>query len=231
MMKYIAIWLGAASLYVSFWFWHSAPQDVLSRAEITEQLAVYTHLYQHGRDAEHRIQLRGFLAADDGSEVFTIHLVRMRVRPKPVEGVRIDQLSSFDMLRKYVDGLIWPLYLRAGYPLLVAPAASDNLGAWGAPPEGAPPGDAAEPVQWTHIAVIRHRSRRDLMALALNPEFAARYKFAVAAIETQIMFSAAPLNQLLMLKPPVVMAWIIFALAALAHIIAAFQGRRSQTSM
>ena len=222
MWKYIAIWLGAACVYGAFWLWHSAPRPPLSPAEITEQLAVYGRLYESGKDAARRVRLRGFLSADDGGEVFMIHLVRMRARPEPVEGERIALLSSFDMLRKYTDVLIWPLYVRASYPLWVADGGAGELEAWG----------IEAPIEWTHIALVRHRSRRDLMELALDPDFAARHRFAVAAMETQLAFSLSSPQQLLMLKPPIVMAWIIFALAALAHMIAAFQDRpqRSQTS-
>ncbi len=221
MLKYILIWLVAACVYGAFWFWHSAGRARLSPSEITEHLVSYGRLYSGGRDAERRVRLRGFLAADDGGEVFMVHLIRMRAFPLPVAGADVRQLSSFETLERYTNILIWPLFVRGGYPLWVATASSLNLEAWG----------MTESVEWTHIAVVRHRSRRDLMELVLDPDFASRHRFAFAAMETHLAFGVGAPFQLLMLQPRIVMAWIIFALASLVHMIAAFQGRRSQMRM
>ena len=216
MVKYLVIWACGLAVYGVFWFWHSGLQAPLLRDEITDQLAHYAHLYKDGTDADRRARLRGFLAADDGGEVFSVHLIRMRARPLPIDNMRAGYFSSFDVLGKYADMIRWPLFIRAGYPVLIMPAVSLNLEAWG----------AAARTEWTHMAIIRHRSRRDMMALIMDPDFAAHYKFARAAMEAHFTFSAAPAMQFLILRPHIIMAWIIFALAALTHMIAAAQDRR-----
>ena len=173
--KYIygAIWFLAALFYGGFLLWFFNTQAPLTAGEIGQHLNSYTSLYRHGRASEKQIRLRGFLAGDDGGEVYTLHLVRMRA---DVKGGAGQQLSVFDLLARWSDPFLLALYSRASYPVMSAPATSDNLTSWNVVDEG-----------WTHFVVMRHRSRRDLMAVVNDRELARSQDILLATIESSLL--------------------------------------------
>ena len=46
--------------------------------------------------------------------------------------------------------------------------------------------------QWTQAGVVRYRSRRDLLAIGLDPAFAGEHVFKVAALEKTIAYPVEP---------------------------------------
>lgn len=215
-LKYIVLWFIAIAVYSGFWLWFFNPQAPLSEVEIKQHLNAYATLYEKGRDSKTQIRLRGFLASDDGKEVYTLHLVRMRADPQKLPAIRTELLSVFDLLTHWSAPVLTQLYLRAAYPMMLAPVVSENLNRWG----------VEEDKAWTHFVLMRHRSRRDLMEVVNDKNIAAKQNILPATIESQFMLVAAPSTILLMFQPAMIIAWIILALGAIAHIAILTQDRK-----
>ena len=241
-LLYFVLWLGAFAVYGAFYFWYESLKPPLSRGEIIKHLALYSDFYHKpaksspaSRDSgtsstsrarifqgisasEQIIRLRGFLDGDDGGEVFTFHLVRMRAQRLDADGVSQPYKSVFDLFYYWQSEILGRFYARASYPIFIAPAISLNLDEWG----------IINGTDWTHILLMRHRSRRDLMELINDSNFARHHHLLPAMMESQISFAVSPLTQLLMLKPIIVMMWIIFALACLLQVILLVQAPNSK---
>ena len=213
-IKYIGIWFLVSLSYSLFLFWFFNTQAPLSEKELRGHLNTYAHLYKQGRDSEKQIRLRGFLAADDGKEVWTLHLVRMRADVRRGANNSSMPMSVFDLLSQWSAPFLWQFYLRASYPVVIAPVISKSLVSWGVADEG-----------WTHFLLMRHRSRRDLMEVVNKEELAGKQSILTATIEKQFTFGFASARVLLMFQPAVVIAWIMFALGLLVHLILLFQSR------
>lgn len=217
-LKYIILWALVAFIYGGFLFWFAAPQEKLSNEEIRTSLTNFASYYKSSSASQTQINLRALFAGDDGKEIYTIHLVRMRAATFKVEGLRTQQMSVFELLSLWVEPLLWKFYVRASYPVSIAPVVSKNINVWG---------DISVNKGWTHFVLMRHRSIRDLVEIINDKESTKLYPILPASIESHFSFAAAPSNVLLMLQPVIVAAWIMFALGLLANLIILYQDRSS----
>ena len=78
------------------------------------------------------------------------------------------------------------LFSRASHPVWIGTAANTAMDLMNA--EGME--------AWTRAAGMRYRSRRDLLDIAMNPEFSGRHEFKVAAMRKTIAFPIDPWFQL-----------------------------------
>ena len=101
---------------------------------------------------------------------------------------------------------------RACHPVIAGAAVAPTFENWGIDGEG----------EWSTAAMMRYRSRRDLMEIAATPEFNGPHEFKIAAMKRTIAFPIQPLFQLG--EPRVLLALILFGVAAGLHLLA---GRRS----
>jgi len=105
--------------------------------------------------------------------------------PLQIEGVAPGETSE-DVVAKYM-AYMWPeLISRACHPVLYGEAANIAMDLMNA--------DGME--RWTRGAGMRYRSRRDLLEIAGNSEFADSHEFKVAAMRKTIAFPIDPWIQL-----------------------------------
>lgn len=215
-MKYPLIWLVGLLIYGAFAFWFFNTGAPLSESEVRHHLAHFSALYPHSANSQTQIELRGVLAGDDGREIYTLHHLRMRAGAEPVEGLATKQKSVFDVFALWGEPALWHLSKRAGYVVFILPTLSDAFAAWG---------QAGGKENWTHLAMVRHRSRRDMMAFINDARVAKLQAVLPATIENHTALAAAPATRLLMTEPAAIAAWIILALTLLVHLAVRLQDK------
>lgn len=179
-MNGLWIWLGAALLYATFWFWYVGWPRPLTQAEVDATMATIESS-NIGVTPEQLVTLRAFLEADDGREFFMLNLVRVNPEPVVAPGAS-EATDARAVLEGYTRHFMPALFRRAGHPAYFGRAAGGYLEQWQVAPD---PG-------WTFGAAIRYRSRRDMAALIVDPRFANAHEFKAAAIASTFAFPTAP---------------------------------------
>ena len=106
------------------------------------------------------------------------------------------------------------LFSRASHPAFAGSAVFNSMDIVGI--EGAE--------QWTSAALMRYRSRRDLLEIALNPVFAGKHDFKMAALDKTIAY---PVEAQLYLSDPRLLLFLIL-LAAISLLDLLIYRRRSE---
>ena len=176
------VWLILAILYGAFFYWYTSFGGPLTPEEVDR----YVALMERGNWSPEDITVvREFLGADTGDDFVMVNVIEFNDQPARIEGAPRGATAS-DLMNLYMEHM-WPALLaRACHPVLVGQAASLALDIWGL--------DGAE--RWSEAGLIRYRSRRDLIQIALNPEFAGRHEFKLGAIAKTVAFPIDPWFQL-----------------------------------
>jgi hypothetical protein len=123
---------------------------------------------------------------DDGDDFVMINIMEIYDTPLQIEGVEPGETTD-QVLGKYMEYMFPAMLSRASHPVFRGNAASlramDIMNA-----------DGME--TWTGAAGVRYRSRRDMIEISTNPEFAGRHEFKVAALAKTIAFPVAPFSYL-----------------------------------
>jgi hypothetical protein len=186
-------------IFVAFCSWYTSCGGPLTADEIEHYVGI---MRERGGDPEGLALMRAFLEADTGDDFVMVNLIELREPPTRVAGVGPDETAQ-DVLGRYMEHM-WPeLLRRACHPVLMGVAAAPALDIWGI--EGAG--------EWTQAGLMRYRSRRDLMDIATNPDFAGPHEFKIAAMTKTVAFPADPWGQL---GDPRLVIGLVFAVIALA---------------
>ena len=119
-----------------------------------------------------------------------------------VEGVPPGE-SSEQMLARYTQPFLGKALARASHPVMIGTAASDALDLWG----------IAGAERWAQGGIVRYRSRRDLVELALAALDSDIHRYKIAAMEKTIAF---PLDPWFQLGDPRLMLLLVLAVVGLA---------------
>jgi hypothetical protein len=104
------------------------------------------------------------------------------------------------------------LFKRACHPVFVGDAVHGALDSVG----------LERPELWGRTALMRYRSRRDMIEIATNPAFHGRHAFKIAAFDRTVAF---PVETVLYLSDPRVLLFVLL-LAAVTVGDIVLQGRR-----
>ena len=170
------LWGIPALLYTVFVFWYTNTGGALSPAEVE---AFASKLSANGPPPEFVARWRGFMESDTGRQFLMVNILDQRDTPTPVPGAP-PLASSGEAMDRYMEHMYPMLFSRACHPAFFGKAAFDSLDLLGI--EGAETWDAG--------ALMRYRSRRDLMEIATHPETGGRHDFKVAGLEKTIAFPA-----------------------------------------
>lgn len=193
------VWGLLAVLWGAFFVWYTNLRGPLSDAEIATFLDRFAaqRLEQGGADPESLAVLRRFLESDTGDDFVMLNLIQMN-DPRLDSGGESPQ-QALDRYMAYM----WPALLsRASHPVFTGTAAAGALDVWGID-------DATE---WTTGALMRYRSRRDMMEIAANTAFADSHAFKAAAMARTI---AVPLDPWLSAGDPRLLLALIFVVTGL----------------
>ncbi len=192
------IWGGAALLYGLFRWWYDNWRGPLTKAEIDAFFAGVEG--KHGGKNDPAV-LRSFLEADDGKEFVMLNLVKIE------PGMVVDpqtgkELSGREAVRRYSDPFVQALIARGGHPGMVGRKVGPYVDAWQV--EGDP--------GWSIFGLMRYRSRRDLLELAADPQFAEIHPYKLLGIP--VTFSFPTQRELSVYMGPRVWLGLVLALVA-----------------
>ena len=173
-------WLVIAATYLGFFSWYTSFKGPLSPQEIEY------YIEKVNATSEDLASFRKFMEEDDGRDFVMINIMEIYDTPLQIEGVEPGETTD-QVLAKYMEYMFPAMLSKASHPVFRGNAASllamDIMNA-----------DGME--TWTGAAGVRYRSRRDMIEISTNPEFAGRHEFKVAALAKTIAFPVAPFNYL-----------------------------------
>ncbi len=176
------IWLVSGILYVLFFSWYTSFGGPLTEQEIDKYLALFE---QRGVEPEQQRALEQFMRTDTGDDFVMINVIDMYETPLQVPGVEAGESSS-QVLDKYMQYMYPALFARASHPVFFGDATAAAMEAMNAPGMR----------RWTQGALMRYRSRRDMMNITTNPAFSGSHEFKAAAMRKTIAFPLDPWFQL-----------------------------------
>ena len=166
-------WILLTGIYVGFFFWYTNFEAPLTRDEADAFLA---QIQKRGNDPGQLAALTRFLYNDDGDDFVMVNLIDMR-KHDPEMG----QEAPDQQLDRYM-AYMWPaLFLRACHPVFFSQGRYEALDIWGI--EGAQ--------NWSQFAMMRYRSRRDMLEITINQEFQGSHDFKIAAMKKTVAFPVA----------------------------------------
>lgn len=203
-MTPIMIWGAALAAYLAFRLWYDNWRGPLTPAEIDAFMAEVEGRFEEG--ANDPATMRAFLEADDGREFVMLNLIRVQpdMAIDPASG---ETVPGRALLLRYARRFIRHLVRRGGHPGMMADKVGGYIDAWHTAPD---PG-------WSLFSVMRYRSRRDLVRIALDPDFRAGHPDKVLGTAATFSFPAQR-GPSLYIGPRVWAAMVLALAAALAHI-------------
>ncbi len=146
---------------------------------------------------------RAFLENDDGKEFVMLNQVHLHDKnvPHPTSN---QSMPASEVLSDYFNPFALALFKRGGHPVFQARTVGGNIDSW----------NAEANVGFGTTAMMRYKSRRDLVELVLDPAFADGHVYKLAAIErtvsypTRVMISTS-------LRPPVAVLLVLILLASI----------------
>ena len=207
------IWILVPILYAIFSFWYFNWSGPITTEEADKFMAAFEGA-EGSRQTDAEV-FRKFLAEDDGGEFMMLNLVQLHDNKiaHPVSG---EMTSASNVVGEYFGPFSLALFKRGGHPVFQARTVGDNIDSW----------NAENNVGFGVTAMMRYKSRRDLVELVLDPAFADSHIYKLAAIErtisypTHIMLSTS-------LRPPASVLLILLLLASVAQNIAFLLNRNA----
>ena len=203
MTKRTVLWLVAAFLYLIFAYWYTNTEGPLTGQEIETLLDDLSAAGYEDRQLE---RLRGFMEGDTGRQFIMLNNIDLNETPPRVEGAGPDA-DAEDLMSLYME-YMWPaLFRRACHPVYMGGSvyrAMDMVGI-----------ENAE--VWDQGALMRYRSRRDMLEIVSNPVFRGRHDFKMAALDKTIAYPME--NVLYFSDPRFLLALILFSLASLLDLL------------
>ena len=197
------IWLLVSILYGLFSLWYFNWSGPIAASEIDYYMASFENA--EGNEHTDAQTFRTFLEQDDGDEFVMLNLVQLHDGEvdHPVSGERA---PASEVIGEYFGPFSLALFKRGGHPVFQARTVGGNIDSW----------NAEHHLGFSTTAMMRYKSRRDLVELVLDPAFADGHIYKLAAIErtisypTQVSFSAH-------LRPPIAVLLVLILLGSIAQ--------------
>lgn len=179
-MKRRWLWLGGAVAYGTFCWWYTNTGGPLGAEE---QARITAAMRASGRAPDRIANIARFMAEDDGNQLIMVNALHLAESPPAVLGVPAGE-SAEALMARYMAYMYPAMLSRASHPVFAGRAVFQAMDVAGFE-------DESKVAQWTNAALVRYRSRRDLLAIAVNPEFEKRHPFKLAALEKTIAYPVA----------------------------------------
>lgn len=195
------IWLFVPIAYLAFALWYFNWQGPLTEDEIEAFFATYER--QQGSGLQQRERFRKFLEQDDGKEFVMLNQVQFF--EGEIEHPETGKPTTGEVLiGEYFKPFALALLKRGGHPVFQARTVGDNIDSW----------NAEQNKSFAATAMMRYRSRRDLIELAVDPAFVDSHFYKIAAIERTISYPTQYVMNV-SLQPPVTVLVILVLLVSL----------------
>ena len=206
------IWVLVPIIYGLFSLWYFNWSGPINASEVE----VFMEAFGKVEGSEHTDAevFRRFLEEDDGEEFVMLNLVELHQGDvaHPLSG---EAMSASNLVGEYFGPFSWALVKRGGHPVFQARTAGGYIDSW----------NAQNNVGFGLTAMMRYKSRRDLVELVIDSAFADAHLYKLAAIErtisypTRIMLSSS-------LRPPMAVLLVLILLASLAQNLTFLRSRR-----
>ena len=191
-------------LYLAFLFWYGGRSKPLSQAEVESLLGeIKRRSGKQSQEGEPPLfqQFRDLAKSDDGREFYMVNLLKFRKKALYPEG------SSFGddpMIanNRYSRAIIPLLLKHGGHPVFLGQVQGRFLH----------PGSADD---WDQVGIVRYRSRRDMLQMAVEIAGLGIDIHKWAALEKTQVFPVKPLLHLAFIRAIVAAFLLAFALIAL----------------
>ena len=193
------LWLIATVLYAAFFAWYTNLSGPLSNQEIQ---AFLDTMAANGAEPETMATIEKFARADSGRQFLMLNAIDYNESPPDVEGAEPGE-SAEQLMGRYMEHMFPALLSRACHPAVLGTAvfpAMDIVGIEGAE-------------QWDMGAMMRYRSRRDLLEIVTNPAFAGKHHFKLAALNKTIAYPVE--TRFYLGDPRLILALLILSITAL----------------
>ena len=197
------IWLLVPLIYTLFSLWYFNWQGALTPVEIDRFMAAFEEL--EGNKHTDKATFRRFLEEDDGGEFIMLNQVQLR-RGDVVHPLTGKAMNASELVGEYFGPFALSLLKRGGHPVFQARTLGGNIDSW----------NAETNVGFGTTAMMRYKSRRDVVELVLAPAFADAHIYKLAAIERTISYPTRIVMST-WLRPPVAVLLVLLLLASLAQ--------------
>jgi hypothetical protein len=193
-------------LYVAFLVWYGGRGKPLSDAEVNALLAeMQQRAGKQGQVEASPIlqQFRELAKSDDGQEYYMVNLLKFRKRASYLAGSQYgdDPMAAND---RYNRAII-PLLLRhGGHPVFAGQVQGQFIH-----PDGAD--------DWDQVGMVRYRSRRDMLKMAIEIAGMGIDVHKWAALEKTQVFPVKPFVNLTFIR--VTVAVLLISIAALVRLL------------
>jgi hypothetical protein len=168
-----------AAIYGLFLLWHyrwrSRPLTV---AEVDKVLAGYGDA---GITPEQSARFRAFFAADDGKPYFMLNLMQVRRQAVYPDGLHPEVKTGRHAHRLYGRMVLKQLLRRGSYPVFIAKKIAGIV-------DAGPGTDFFD-----EVAIVRYRSRRDMLDMIVDPTYIANLPHKWASLERTVIVSTKKL--------------------------------------
>jgi len=200
------IWILVPIIYAVFSYWYFNWHGPLTSQERNALMLSFEQA-EGSKHTDAEI-FRKFLEDDDGREFVMLNLVQLHQDEvaHPVSGKMV---GPSKLLSEYFVPFSLALLKRGGHPVFQARRVGGNIDSW----------NAENNVGFGVSAMMRYKSRRDLVELILDPAFADAHIYKLAAIERTISFPTT-ITLSTSLRPPVAVLLGLILLASIAQNLA-----------
>lgn len=202
MSKRGVLWGVPLLIYLVFAFWYTGGGPLT-----TQEIDVFTGKMGEAGESEERISfVRKFMEEDSGRQLIMVNNIDNADSPPDVEGAEPGENAS-QLMGRYMEHM-WPALLsRASHPVFAGEAVFQSLDIVG-----------IENVEsWDTAALMRYRSRRDLMEIAADPMFKTHHRFKVAALDKTFVYPVEGTINYTDLR--LVLALVLFSLISLLDLL------------
>ncbi|MCR9095293.1 MAG: hypothetical protein NXI30_13820 [bacterium] len=176
------ILLLSALLYLAFLLWYGGSGTPLTPEE-TEAVLARIEANQSAHSAHDGDLLESFrvlASQDDGDEFYMLNLMRYRQKALYPPGAPYDD-DAQAAADRYGRAVLPALLARGSHPILMAHYAGPFI-----------PPDASKGT-WDQVGIVRYRSRRDMLDMALDLSASGGGEHKWASIEETIVMPVAPI--------------------------------------
>lgn len=162
------LWAAPALLWLLFCLWYTNTSGPVSEAE--REAFLQTAAQMGWRD-EQLLSIRRFMDEDDGGQFLMVNLLDLA-----------DDPEAGANMNRYMEHMLPALLGRACHPTFAGDVVHQAMDLAGI--EGAE--------TWGSVGIVRYRSRRDLLEIAMNPVFSDKHDYKIEALAKTIAVPVAP---------------------------------------
>ena len=166
-------WYFFILFYVFFFIWYTNLSGPLNDKEIKFFMKVIS---ERALNDEQRIErLRKFMEEDDGKDFFMVNFLDYNDTPETMPATG-KGASSSNLMNYYMEYMYPEMFKRASHPVFFSDVffpAMDIVSAEGME-------------DWDNVALVRYRSRKDMLQIGLNPIFDERHPYKIEALDKTI---------------------------------------------